>query len=164
MDINTIQTLCDAQKQGGKKNQVIRKNGMTHFRLPHYKALKTQDPLFSSLWGPLNTAPMISASCHLWLFAVPSCTVQVGLCDQYNMAEVMVCDYMHTPYAFLLHDFAHVFPSSGGKIPIPFLSSFFKVHSNCQRLSPRHNTNSNLPSLMTLYCLLAIPFTHTKVF
>lgn len=137
LNIDTIQTLeipRDAQKQARKKNLGSRKNGMTHFRLSHYETLKTQDPSVSSLWEPLNTAPMTSASCYPWLFAVPSCTVQVGLCDQYNMAEVIVCDYTHTPYAFLLH----VFPSSGAEICIPFLSSFFKVHSKCQRLFTRH--------------------------
>lgn len=105
--IQILEILRDAQKQAGKKNLVSRKNGMTHFRLSHYETLKTQDPSVSSLWEPLNMAPMISASCYPWLFAVPSCTVQVGLCDQYNMAEVIVCDYTHTPYAFLLHDFPY---------------------------------------------------------
>lgn len=105
--IHTLEILRDAQKQAGKKNLVSRKNGMTPFRLSYYETLKTQDASVSSLWEPLNTAPMTSASCYPWLFAVPSCTVQVGLCDQYNMAEVIVCDYTHTPYAFLLHDFPY---------------------------------------------------------
>ena len=41
---NTIQTpkiLHDAQKQVGKKNQVSRKSDMSHFRVPHYGALRT---------------------------------------------------------------------------------------------------------------------------
>lgn len=146
---------------------------MTHFRLPHYEALRahiySKIPQFLPMgtiyrWPQWPLPPAFVALCSslmdcLGLVCVTNTTQQ----------EVMACDYTNTLYAFLFHDFAHVFPILlGVKIPIPFLSSYsnhahFSKSIQIARLSDTAN-NSNLPSLMTSYHLLAIPLTHTKVF
>lgn len=71
------------------------------------------------------------------------------------------------PYAFLLQAFAHVLPSSGGKktYPISLLffksCSFFKAHSNPQRLFPRHYHQQQSPLLEDLTSLTGLT-THTS--